>query len=897
VQATPSEFGELLRRFRVAAELSQEELAQRAGLSVRGISDLERGARRAPHPHTVAALAEALGLAAEERRRLLAAGTRRRALARPQRPDPSRTNLPVPATSFVGREDEQATVRRLLEQSRLVTLSGTGGVGKTRLAIETAAGLVGDYPGGVWLVELAALPSVGIKGSPQTSSSVGIKGSPQTSNDAALLAQEVARTLGIREAPNTTILDSLVEALAEQPRLLLLDNCEHLGAGVAEFVETLLRRCPAVRMLATSRAALGVIGETVWWVPSLPIPEATVVGGLPRHTAGSVRRAAAGELFCARAAATHPAFALTDDNAAAVAAICRRLDGLPLAIELAAARARILTPAQIAAHLDQRFRLLTGGAPEAPTRQQTLRAALDWSHDLLAAPERVLLRRLSVFVGGCTIEAVDDVCVDEDVLRDALFDLLAGLVEKSLVVVDFRGESARYRMLETIGAYAAERLASAGEAAAMHSRLTGWAVALAERAESELNGPTQAAWQERLEHEHDNLRATLQWTLDSGQVTSGLRLGGALWPFWYRRGYLAEGRGWCDRLLARDSRSPGSVRAPAWLGAGFLARYQGDFPAAAAYAVQALTLCREIEHKQGICDALFLLGSIAVERSEWVAAEVHLTEHLAIARALDDHTRIASSLSALGVVARWQERLDEARAYYEEALAINRALGDLSNIAISLNNVARMAQVSGDLTRARQGYEEAIAMARQMGNKHQTGIFLGSLAEVVRRQGDLAAAQQHGREALTLTQEIGDRPAMANAYSILTSIELDLGDPAAAWSYAVANLELARDLGDPRRTVPALLEAAACAQAAGRPATATRLFGAVAAIGEATAHALSDAGARRLAEQLGMLRATLGEDAFTAAYAEGRALTPNAAIASALGAPHPPTSVEVRGNP
>lgn len=446
-----------------------------------------------------------------------------------------------------------------------------------------------------------------------------------------------------------------------------------------------------------------MIGETVWWVPSLPIPEATAGGGPPRHTAGSVLRAEAGELFCTRAEAAHPAFALTDDNAAAVAAICRRLDGLPLAIELAAARARILTPAQIAAHLDERFRLLTGGAPGAPTRQQTLRAALDWSHDLLTEPERALLRRLAVFAGGCTLEAVEAVCVDEDVPRDALFDLLAGLVEKSLVVVDYRGEAARYRMLETVGAYAAERLTIAGEADAMYIRLAGWAVALAERAEPELNGPRQAIWNDRLGAEHDNLRAALQWTLDSGQVTLGLRLAAPLWLFWYRHGYLAEGRGWFDRLLARGGGSPGSVRAPAWQGAGFLARYQGDFPAAEAYIGQALTLCPEIGNEGGISDALYVLGSIAMERSEWAAAEACFKEQRAIARALDDHERIANSLGSLGIVARWQQRLDEARAYHEEALAIRRAHGDLSNIAIGLNNLARLAQMSGDLTRARDG--------------------------------------------------------------------------------------------------------------------------------------------------------------------------------------------------
>jgi predicted ATPase/DNA-binding XRE family transcriptional regulator len=859
LQATPSEFGELLRRFRVAANLSQDELAQRAGLSVRGISDLERGARRAPYPHTVSALADALGLTAEDHQRLLTVGTRRRSTTptRPQRPDPGRTNLPVPVTSFIGREDAQSTVRRLLERSRMVTLSGTGGVGKTRLAIETAAGLTDSYPGGVWLVELAPL------------------------TDATFLAQEVARTLGVRESPTRSVLDSVVAALAERACLLVLDNCEHLVGEVAAFVATLLHRCPPLRLLATSRAALGVVGETVWWVPSLPLPEATAGNGPPRHSAAGVLRAAAGQLFGDRAAAAHPAFTVTDDNAAAVAAICRRLDGLPLAIELAAARARILTPAQIAAHLDERFRLLTGGAPEAPTRQQTLRAALDWSHDLLAEPERVLLRRLSVFAGGCTLDAVEAVCVDEEAPREALFDLLSGLVEKSLVVVEYRGEAARYRMLETIGAYAAERLTIAGEADAIRIRLAGWAMALARGARPHLSGPDQGAWLERLETEHDNVRAALRWALDEDQAPLGLQLAVAVWRFWQTRSYLSEGRAWLDRLLNAAARAPGSVRAAALLGTAALATDQGDYTTAVSYAEQSVALFREVDDAE-IVEALHLLGGLCYRQSNYAASRAYAEECLTLARATNDQRLIARSLNLLGLTALDEGRYEAAHQQFAESLAFARAAGDVRVTAVVLNNLGLTAQRVVDLPRARVYLEEALALNRALGNRVEISRNLITLAAVSNGVGEPEAAEQFAKEALTLSREIGNRNGITEALNQLTPIARARGDLEAARGWSAMHLREAGAMAYPVQMVAALHEAAVTARAGGLAHRAVCLIAAAEAGREAIGLAQIEETRRAVEEHVAALRDQLDEQTFAAAWASGVAMTLEEAIDHAL---------------
>ncbi|MGH2602442.1 MAG: ATP-binding protein, partial [Dehalococcoidia bacterium] len=540
--------------------------------------------------------------------------------------------------------------------------------------------------------------------------------------DPTLIPQAVAHALGVREQPGTPLLEILVETLKAKNLLLLLDNCEHLLGGAGDLVETLLRACPGVRILATSREALGAIGETVWWLPSLAVPPSMST----RCTAEIARTFESVQLFCARAASAHPAFALTDANAPAVAAICRRLDGIPLALELAGARARILTPEQIAARLDERFRLLTGGDRAVP-RHETLRAALDWSYGLLSAPEQRLLARLSVFAGGCDLEAAEAVCADGEqgvpreqgtgnreqapppspnpyslhpVPSDAIFDLLTSMAEKSLLVVEYHGEAARYRLLETVRQYAADRLAVAGETEAVRSRHANWALALAQHAAPRLVGSEQETWLQRLELEHDNLRAVLQWTLDSGGTVLGLQLAGALWRFWQTRGYLTEGRTWLERLLAHGEGVPPSVRAAALFGAGVLAHDQGDYTSAVPYVEHSLALYQDTG-EEAAAEALLLLGALAWRRSEYATAAAHCEESLTIARAADDRRLTARCLNLLGLIAMDQGRYPTAHDRFEEALALARDLGDLRTSAVTLSNLGLTAHRLETFERAR----------------------------------------------------------------------------------------------------------------------------------------------------------------------------------------------------
>ena len=456
-------------------------------------------------------------------------------LPSPQAPP---TNLPVQVTSFVGREQEQATVLALLGHSHLVTLTGAGGAGKTRLLLQVAVASVETCPDGVWLVELASLA------------------------DPVLVPQVVAAVLGVREEPGRPLSATLAAYLQPKALLLLLDNCEHLVGACAELANALLRTCPKLRILASSREGLLAAGETTYRVPSLSVPDLDHLP-MPEQLAGYE----AVQLFVERARARRPEFSLSAKNARAVAQICARLDGMPLAIELAAARVSALPVEAILARLDDRFRLLTGGPRSALPRQQTLRAALDWSHDLLSDQERLLLRRLSVFAGGWTLEQAEEVCVGQGIEAWEVLDVLGSLVNKSLILPEERDGEAHYRLLETIREYVLERLAMSGEQVEFRRRHAGYYLRQAEAAEPELHGPRQGRLLNQLETEHDNLRAALAWSLASGEAALGIRLAGALSGFWYLRGYVSEGRGWLERALARLD-MPGSEQEPAAAASG-----------------------------------------------------------------------------------------------------------------------------------------------------------------------------------------------------------------------------------------------------------------------------------------------------------------------------------------
>jgi non-specific serine/threonine protein kinase len=728
-QAVP--FGLLVRRHRLAQSLSQEALAERAGISPRCLSEIERGGPHRPRRDTVALLAEALGLAPSQRaaveRALQLHGTPPVPLASPAddhtstapapaaADTPARGNLPHALSSLIGREQGQAAVRALLEAARLVTLTGAGGAGKTRLALAVAAGLADRYADGVWLVELAALPEPG------------------------LVPGAVARALGLREEPGRAMLDTLAAYLRERHLLLVLDNCEHLLDICAALASALLRACPHLRLLATSREALGLTGEHLYRVPSLSVPD-------PRHLpapelAGTYE---AVRLFVARARERRSEFALSAQNARAVAQICARLDGMPLAIELAAARVGAMSVETIAARLDDRFALLTGGARDALPRQQTLRATLDWSYELLGTVERVLLGRLAVFAGGWTLEAAEAVCAGEGIDEGSVLDLLDGLAHKSLVQADEEVEGElRYRLLETVRQYGQERLAAAGEAVEVQRRHAQWFLALAEKAEPQLKGAEQLAWLARLEREHDNLRAALRWIREAGDVVSALRLAGALSRFWEVSGRLSEGQTWLDDLLALPApEGPVALatRAKALQGTGVLAFRQGHYAQATRRAQGSLAVHRALGDTRGIAGALNTLGIVAIDQGDFARAAPLLEESLGLKRALGDRRGMAVALDNLAQVARHVGTPERASELLDQSLRLNRELGDMVSLATSLCNRGDLACDQRDYRWAADLYRESLALVERRGLGFLVAHCLEGLAQVVAVQGDLCGA-------------------------------------------------------------------------------------------------------------------------------------------------------------
>ena len=708
----------------------------------------------------------------------------------PAQPPPPRSvlarrshNLPHQASSFVGRERECAEVVRLIageEEGRsersgvptpgVVTLTGPGGCGKTRLALQVARDVVvaqatgqgpgpAAYPDGVCLTELAAL------------------------SDPTLVAQTVAFALGVAETPGRPMADALVEALAGRRFLLVLDNCEHLLDACAALTHAILRACPGVRVLATSREPLRVPGELVWPVPGLALPPEADGGHFdpPERLAGY----AAVRLFLERARFARPGLAPTPGQLRTIERICRRLDGLPLAIELAAVRVRSLPVEQIAERLDDRFGLLTGGSRTAPARQQTLRAAVGWSYDLLSDPERLLFERLSVFAGDWHLEAAEGVCPDPgDVRREEVLDLLARLVDKSLVVAyEAPAGRARYRLLETLRQYARDRLAAGGGAEAVARRHAAYYLGLAERLEPHLRGSDQTARLDGLEQEIENLRAALSWSRTEAAgvegAETGLRLAAALGQFWFIRGYHGEGRGWLDGALARAPDSPAPLRAKALEASGYLAVWQGDrdlagarLRAAVALAREAgdapllarslqhlaqevgdggdqgqrmvlleesLALSREMGDRHGIADALNLLGRTARSRGDHERAAVLSGEALALYRELGDTWGTLYSLGVLGRNALYLQDYSLSEALGRERLALSRALRDDWAECATLCTMGLQAWFLGDRRRATALLEESLALARATGHKHVVALALYRLSHVALIRGDLGS--------------------------------------------------------------------------------------------------------------------------------------------------------------
>jgi predicted ATPase/transcriptional regulator with XRE-family HTH domain len=745
-------FGNWLRRRRRALDLTREELAQQVACSAATIRKIEADERR-PSKQIAARLADCLGIPPEEQDTFITfARTEPYSTPAPPPPPPVTdplpwhkpservVNLPVPLTRLIGREQTVAAARNYLlrDEARLLTLIGPPGIGKTRLSLQLAASLVEAFPDGVSFVALAPL------------------------NDPNLVITTLAHSLGVKERSDQPLHSRLISYLRDKRMLLVLDNFEPL-LEAAPLAAQLLEECPGIKMLVTSRAALQIRGEWQFPVPPLLLPDLTnlpVIETLQEYSAVA--------LFIERAQAVNPNFALTQANAASVAAICARLDGLPLAIELAAAWSKLLSPQELLARLSNRLTLLTGGPLDLPARHRTLRAAITSSYDLLEAEEQILLARLAVFSGGCTVAAAEAVVADfglpildfgldagdESIknLKPEIQNVLAGLaslVNKSLLLQQEQADGqSRFSMLETIHEYALERLVERGDLETLRQRHAAYYVTVVEAAEPELRRAQQLAWLEQLEREHLNLRAALTWALEDTESELALRLGGTLWRFWELHSHLSEGRKWLteivadsDRYLQAQAGPPGrsylAARAKALNGAGKLANDHGDPVTAQALCEQSLALWQELgpAGEPGRVLTLHHLGLIAQSRGHLDRAlELHRA-CLTLAQQLDDRVGSYLALFALAEVAVAQGDDQQAIHLHEQSLSLKWKQGDIWSIAWSLSSLALLAVNQGDLARATALHQESLKLRWQLGDKWSVAESLAGLAGVAAQTG------------------------------------------------------------------------------------------------------------------------------------------------------------------
>jgi predicted ATPase/transcriptional regulator with XRE-family HTH domain len=756
-------FGQRLRRLRLELGLTQEALADRAQLTTRAVAALESGARRRPYRRTAEMLADALGLSGTARAEfteLAHRSVRPTGWAGP--PDSGAVpRLPVWPTSFLGREADARAIRALLDPDsskvRLLSLLGPGGVGKTRLAVAATAELAPLYSDGVAFVDLAPL------------------------RDRRLVPATLARALGLREPAGQSAGELLLEHLQPRQVLLLLDNFEHL-LSAAPLLAEVLQRCQRVALLITSRTALRLQAERRFNLRPLPTPD------VQRATPAQVAASAAVRLFVERAQAVASDFELGPSNANTIAKLCQRLDGMPLAIELAAARSGLLQPAAMLQRLERGLPLLAHGAPDLPERQQTLHQTLAWSYGLLGTAEQALLRHLAVFAGGCTLEAIEAVCVLGGEGSGDMLDRLEALVDGSLIyrIVD-ADEGARFGMLQTVRDYAAERLAESGEREAIGQRHAIFYLGLAERVVPELSGPKQAAWLLRLEQEHANLHAALDWLSEQGDLDAALRLATAATWYWLHRGYFTDA-GRLLRLLGATEGQHGAVRATALLAAARLASTRGEYAAQSRYDDESLRLYREVGDPAGAAAAVTDLGSASWQQGRLDEAELYLAEGLRFFRTLEEERAIGTHVGGGGIetdslalalasprmtistpllplacVARDRGELAVARPLFAEALARRRSAGDQLGTAHVLNNLGWLELYAGNLAAARPLVEESLAIRRALRAPREAGVsqtLLGKIALVAQESGTAAA---HFQDSLKVHRAVGNRWGIALA--------------------------------------------------------------------------------------------------------------------------------------
>lgn len=758
-------------------------------------------------------------------------------------------NLPIQLTSFIGRKTEIAEVKQELEQHRLVTLTGSGGTGKTRLSLKVAAELLEKFDHGVWFVELAPL------------------------TDPDLIPQTILSAIGIQEQQGKTPLDVLKEYLHEKQTLIVLDNCEHLISVSAKVTNDLLNAAPKLKILASSREALGVKGEASYPVPSLSLPD-------DKHlpTIEQLSQYEAVQLFIDRALLVAPYFILDTDNAPFIAQICYRLDGIPLALELAAARVKMLSVEQISKRLDDRFRLLTGGSRTSLPRQQTLRALIDWSYNLLADQEKILFRRLAVFVGGWTIESAESVCVGEGIESGDVLDLLGHLVDKSLIMVANDGKVPRYRRLETIRQYAREKLHETEEVTVVRDRHLDYFRVLAEKAELEILNINQLMWLELLHHEFDNIRAALEWSQEK-RVEDGLQLGSSIWRFCLRYGYTIELSEKLSKLLQYPEAAKRTIaRAKALYTLSILAVWQNDYVSLRSWSEESYDIYKELDDPKGMAAGLYVLG-LPANRGDTTSLSF-LLKSLALYRAMKDRTDICDVLI---VISQVSEDIVQRQVCLKEALALARERGDIITTAGALDNLGNLATDLGDYPQARSYFEESLELQRPLGAAGYitTLYYFGNLEM---NTGNLIQARAYLEETLTIGKKTGTTTTWQYLFSLanLGYIALREGDLAEAKETFKLSIQQFQKTKSQNGMVYVVEGLASLHVRQRRFERATQLFVWTDAMREKIGDHRPPVEQASVDKDLASIRSQLREDEFASLSANGRTMSVEQAIALAL---------------
>ena len=755
-------------------------------------------------------------------------------------------NLPIQLTSFVGRSKEIGQIKNRLQQYRLVTLTGSGGVGKSRLSIQVASEVLTDYPDGAWLVELAPV------------------------TDPSLVTQTVCAALDVTPSGNIPALTALTDYLQPKKTLLVVDNCEHLIDACVQLTDGLLHACPDLRIIASSREALGIEGESAYRVPSLSLPDSNA-------DLQAIQESEAVKLFIDRANALLPDFELTESNGPVIAQICQRLDGIALAIELAASRVKLLTVEQIAARLDDAFRLLTGSARTALPRHQTLRGTIDWSYNLLTTEEQEALRRFSVFVGGWTLDAAEVVCENPDML-----DLLTHLVDKSLVAVDREhGNEARYYLLETIRQYLREKLVESGKVEQIRAKHLDYFLKLAQKAEPELYGSGQIEWAQKLEDEHENMRAVLEWSLQRN-IIAGQELAGALFWSWYLNGHLSEGYEWTKKMLAVSAGEETLIRAKLLSEAGWftqMLRYQG---AAKKLLEESIALFRKLGDEIGTAFPLGALAWVSYLESEYELIMQLVNESLNIFRRAGNQWGVGLALRGLGYRASLHGDYEQAQKFYEECLSICKEIGDQDGILFALYGIAALPASQEHVARAMELYEQALGLAKEVKSKPMAAQLLTEMGHVASYHGDYQRGMQWLEEAMEIHRKMGDRGGVARALRYLGWTARLQGDYSKARSLYAESLQLLHRIQNKDDDTASLIHIGNLMLVQGSPEKFVRMVGVVDNADPDAQKTFLPFFQMETEKFKEIARATLGEEAYTAAYESGKQMSLDEAVAYAL---------------